>query len=90
MYGISLLHQGRFDEAKSHLTRALETDPLLAEASSTMGRVCLGAHESERAVAHLRKAVTLAPGDAIGAAASVVPTSNWADGKRRWRSFIGR
>src|SRR5262249_14197174 len=39
MYGIWLMFHRRFEEAIAELTRALASDPLLAEASMTLGSV---------------------------------------------------
>jgi serine/threonine-protein kinase len=65
LHGISLLHQGRFDEALDECVQSLVTDPLLAEAHQTMGRVYLATGDTLRAVSCLREALDLSPGFAI-------------------------
>ena len=61
MYGISLLHQGRFEEARAEVTRALDTDPLLAEARGTLGRISISMRQLAPALETLRKAVATTP-----------------------------
>jgi len=61
MHAISLLHQGRFDEAYEQVTRALATDPLLTEARGTLGRILGATQRPERALEELRRAMSSAP-----------------------------
>src|SRR5262249_12550394 len=51
----------RFEEAIAELTRALATDPLLAEASMTLGSVYVAMGQAERGVPYLREVLELAP-----------------------------
>jgi len=65
LYGIILLHQGRFAESIGQLTRSLAADPLVAETNQTLGRVYLSMRQPDRAIPHLQEALELAPGFAI-------------------------
>ncbi|MBK9978512.1 MAG: protein kinase [Gemmatimonadetes bacterium] len=62
MLGLSLLHQGRLDEAELQLKQTLVTDPLLAEARGTLSRLFLTAGQYELAVSHATEAIELNPG----------------------------
>jgi serine/threonine-protein kinase len=62
MYAIWLLDFRRFEEAAGETTRALAADPLLAEASMTLGRVYTAMGRADRAIPYLLDALELSPG----------------------------
>jgi serine/threonine-protein kinase len=61
LLGLSLLHQGRFEESAAQLHLALKTDPLLAEAHGTLSRLYQCTGRSEQAVNHALEALDLNP-----------------------------
>ena len=61
LHAIYLLAQRRLGEAEAEVKRALAADPLLAEASMTMGRIYLSIWEPHRAVPFLREALEISP-----------------------------
>ena len=60
-YGLYLMYQGRFDEARSVLDRARAVDPLAPSANMNLGRLHLSAGRPEAAVRLLESAVELNP-----------------------------
>ena len=62
LYGIALLHQGRFAESLVQLRRALATDPLSAEALGTLSRLLCITGEFEDSITAARSSLELAPG----------------------------
>jgi len=62
MYAIYLLDLRRFAEAEIELNRALATDPLLAEARMTLGRLYLYTGQPDRAIPALLESLELSPG----------------------------
>ena len=62
MYAIYLLDLRRFPEAQIELTRALATDPLMAAARMTLGRLNLSTGQPDRAIPPLLESLELSPG----------------------------
>ncbi len=60
-YSMSLILQGRFDEAIATMTRALETDPLSLFINAYLGMILLNAHQTERAIEQCQKTLELDP-----------------------------
>ena len=60
-YGLYLMYQGRFDEARPVLEQARKVDPLAPSASMNLGRLHLCAGRAEMAVPLLEAAVELNP-----------------------------
>jgi serine/threonine-protein kinase len=61
-HGMTLLHQGRFEESLSELEQAIAIDPLLPDAYATMGRTYLSMHRPDRAIGCFRKVLELTAG----------------------------
>jgi tetratricopeptide (TPR) repeat protein len=60
--GLSYLEKGRFDEALDSCARALEKNPILAEAHICQGRVYIHKARFDEAIAALNRALEIEPG----------------------------
>jgi tetratricopeptide (TPR) repeat protein len=61
-FAVLLRQEGRFDEAREHLVRALKRNPNYAEAHLQMGILSLKQDRPDHAREHLRRAAELQPG----------------------------
>ena len=59
--GLALLHLGRLNEAEEALSRALDLDPLMPEASNNLGNLYLITGRPDEAAVHLKNAIAGQP-----------------------------
>ena len=61
LLGVSLMQQGRFDEAQDRLSQVVRLVPEFVEAHESLAEACLSQGKTEEALKHLKKAVELNP-----------------------------